>query len=174
MVGALVAIPLGRMWIHMQQNRFDPLILNAAGENGCDPALIKAVVWRESKFDPQARGKAGELGLMQIMPEVAKDWAQTYEKKELGANDLLDPATNLRIGAWHISKALQGWDQASEPIPLALAQYNAGRSNVLKWVDANSLANAEYFISRIQFPTTRAYVRDILKQYNLYRQRGEF
>ena len=174
LVGVLVAIPLGRMWISMQQNRFDLLILNAAGESGCDPDLIKAVVWRESKFDPQARGKAGELGLMQIMPEAAKDWAQTYEKKELGANDLLDPATNLRIGAWHISKALQDWDQASEPIPLALAQYNAGRSNALKWVDANSLADAEHFIGRIQFPTTRAYVRDILKQYKLYRQRGEF
>ncbi len=158
----------------MEQNRFDELILNAAGENGLDPCLVKAVIWRETKFNPQIRGKSGEYGLMQVMPETAKEWAKTNKRDLVDLNELLDPATNLRVGTWYLSKALQDWDQASEPIPLALAQYNAGRSHVLKWADANALADGEYFIRCIRFPSTRSYVKDIVKQYQYYRKRGEF
>lgn len=150
------------------------MILQAAGENGCDPALIKAVIWRETRFDPQARGRDGEIGLMQVMPAVADEWATERKKTKLTADQLFDPATNLRVGSWYLAKALQQWSQAAEPVPLAVAQYNAGRSNVLKWVDANSMADADSFVESIKFPGTRSYVRDILGQYQLYRQRGEF
>ncbi len=111
---------------------------------------------------------------MQVMPLVGTEWAKAHGEKGFDANRLLDPQTNLRVGAWYLSQALQNWAQASDPIPLALAQYNAGRSNVLKWVDASSMADGEYFISRIRFPSTQGYARDILKQYCLYRNRGEF
>jgi soluble lytic murein transglycosylase len=170
----LVGIPMWRMWMTLKQNRYDALILAAAGENGCDPNLVKAVVWRESKFNSRVRGKAGEIGLMQVMPVVASEWSRARGVKELTPEELANPETNLRVGSWYLAKALQQWSQASEPIPLALAQYNAGRSSVLKWIDPNSLADSEHFISRIQFPTTRAYVRAILQQHKLYRQRGEF
>jgi soluble lytic murein transglycosylase len=169
-----LAMPAWRMINSAYQNRFDDLILKAAGENGCDPSLLKAVIWRESKFNSSARGDAGELGLMQVMPNVGDEWAQSRGFAEFKAEDLAKPDINLRVGAWYLSKGLQQWSQASHPTPLALAQYNAGRSNVLKWVDANSLADEEYFIGRIGFASTRLYVRDILKQYRFYRERGEF
>jgi soluble lytic murein transglycosylase len=175
LVGAfLIGLPLWRMYSNWHENRFDEMILKAAGENGCDPSLIKAVVWRESKFDPNILGKHGEIGLMQVMPVVADEWAEARGQKKLDSKDLANPTTNLRVGSWYLSKALQQWSQASVPTPLALAQYNAGRSNVLKWIDANSLADEEYFVTRIGFPSTRAYVKDILRQYRSYRQRGEF
>ena len=170
----LLAIPLWRIWVAMDQNRFDQLILEAAAENGCDPSLVKAVVWRESKFDPHIHGQHGELGLMQVTSSVGTEWAQAQGEKSFDSNRLLDPATNLRIGSWYLSKGFQQWTYASEPIPIVLAQYNAGRNNVLKWIDANSLANADHFLERIQFPSTRSYVHDILKQYKLYQTRGEF
>jgi soluble lytic murein transglycosylase len=169
-----ISLPLSKIIISMYQNRFDELILMAAGENGCDPSLIKAVVWRESKFKASARGKAGEIGLMQIMPNVAEEWAQNRGYSNFKSEDLLKPEMNLRIGAWYLSKAFQQWSQASQPAPLALAQYNAGRSNVLKWVDANSLADEEHFIGRIGFASTRIYVREILKRYQFYRETSEF
>jgi soluble lytic murein transglycosylase len=169
-----LAIPAWRMINSAYQNRFDDLILRAAGESGCDPSLIKAVVWRESKFNPSARGEAGEFGLMQIMPVVGEEWAQSRGITGFKPDELAKPEINLRVGAWYLSKGLQQWSQASHPTPLALAQYNAGRSNVLKWVDANSLADEDYFIGRIGFSSTRQYVRDILKQYHFYRERGEF
>ncbi len=174
LAGILVGVPMWRIHMAMRQDRFDSMILRAAGENGCDPSLVKAVIWRESRFDPTVHGKDGELGLMQVMPSVAIEWAKARGLKDFNSSELLDPATNIRIGSWYLSKSIQQWVQASEPVPLALAQYNAGRSNVLKWVDAGSMGDAEHFIQQIQFPSTRSYVRDILTQYRLYRHRGEF
>jgi len=174
LAAVLVLVPYGRMRLALQQSRFDHLILKASAENGCDPNLVKAIVWRESKFDSTIRGNAGEFGLMQVMPTVGNEWAAARGDKKMDPNLLFDPETNLRVGSWYIAKALQQWDKASVPVPLALAQYNAGRSNVLKWIDANCLSDHEHFISRIQFPSTRAYVRDILKQYSKYREHGEF
>jgi soluble lytic murein transglycosylase len=112
----------------------------AAGESGCDPNLVKAVIWRESKFEPGLRGKDGEYGLMQIMPSTGKEWADAQGIPKFLPEQLLDPQTNLRAGSWYLAKALQQWSQASEPLPLALAQYNAGRSKVLKWIDSLSLS----------------------------------
>jgi soluble lytic murein transglycosylase len=171
----LVGIPTWRIWNSLRDNRFDSLILNVAAENGCDPSLVKAVVWRESKFDPETRGGKGEVGLMQVMPAVVNEWAKAQGEKNFDSRRLVDPLTNLRIGTWYLSRALQQWAHAADPVPLAVAQYNAGRSNVLKWVDPGSMTDGDYFVrSRIQFPATRSYVRDILEQYRLYRRRGEF
>ncbi len=174
LAAVLVSIPLGRMRAAARQNRFDTWILAAAGENGCDPNLVKALVWRESKFDPSIRGRDGELGLMQVKPAVAGEWTAARGQEPIAPAALLDPRTNLRVGSWYLARALQHWAQASEPVPLALAQYNAGRTPVLKWVDADSLADMDAFLGRIQYPSTRSYVRDIMKQYRRYRQRGEF
>ena len=169
-----MGIPIWRIAVKLRENRYDLLILRAAAENGCEASLIKAVVWRESKFDAAVRGKDGEIGLMQVMPVVANEWAAARGEKGFDSNRLLDPQTNLRVGAWYLSRALQDWARAADPIPLALAQYNAGHSNVLKWVDPPSMVDGGYFVGRIQFPSTQSYVRDILKQYRLYRNRGEF
>src|ERR1041385_4568710 len=51
----------------------DAAIRSAAQRYGVEPALIKAVVWRESKFDARARGRAGEVGLMQLREEAAQE-----------------------------------------------------------------------------------------------------
>ena len=170
----LVLIPIWRSHEMVRQSRFNHLILLAAGETGCDPHLVKAVVWRETRFNPKTKGRSGEIGLMQIMPSVAAEWAAAHGIKDFPLNALWDPLTNLRVGSWYLAKSIQQWNQATEPIPLALAQYNAGRSNVLKWVDVNSMADPETFIARIQFPSTRTYVRAIYKQFQRYQQRGEF
>ena len=53
-----------RKW---KEDSFDREILAAAANHNINPALIKAVIWRESKFNPNATGKRGEIGLMQIM-----------------------------------------------------------------------------------------------------------
>ena len=55
----------------------DDVIIAAASIYDMDPALIKAVIWRESRFNPDARGAAGELGLMQIRDAAAHEWAES-------------------------------------------------------------------------------------------------
>src|SRR5213075_2527174 len=55
--------------------QYDKLILSVAAEHQLDPMLVKAVVWRESRFDRQKVGSAGERGLMQVSPKAANEWA---------------------------------------------------------------------------------------------------
>src|SRR2546421_2546382 len=55
--------------------QYDKLIASVAAEHQLDPMLLKAVVWRESRFDPQKYGIAGERGLMQVSEKAANEWA---------------------------------------------------------------------------------------------------
>jgi len=56
--------------------QYDKLILSVAAEHQLDPMLVKAVVWRESRFDRQKYGTAGERGLMQVSEKAANEWAR--------------------------------------------------------------------------------------------------
>ncbi len=55
--------------------QYDKLIAAVAAQHRLDPMLVKAVVWRESRFDPQKYGTAGERGLMQVSQKAANEWA---------------------------------------------------------------------------------------------------
>ena len=56
--------------------QYDGLIRSVAEEHNLDPMLVKAVVWRESRFDAQKFGSAGERGLMQVSEKAAQEWAR--------------------------------------------------------------------------------------------------
>jgi len=56
----------------MEQSQDNPIHV-AAARYGVEPALVKAVVWQESRFNPSVRGRAQELGLMQIREEAAQN-----------------------------------------------------------------------------------------------------
>src|SRR6266571_6287242 len=72
-------------------HQYDHLIRSVATEHYLDPMLVKAVVWRESKFDPKKYGSAGERGLMQVSEKAAKEWANEHKIDNFGADDLFDP-----------------------------------------------------------------------------------
>src|SRR2546425_12318927 len=55
--------------------QYDKVITSVANEHQLDPMLVKAVVWRESRFDREKVGSAGERGLMQVSPKAANEWA---------------------------------------------------------------------------------------------------
>ena len=165
LVGLLLLAFLGDQWrrAHLESSQ-DQNILAAARKHDVDPALVKAVVWRESKFDPRARGAAGELGLMQIMPDTARDWAGAQRIKSFDDDMLLDPVKNTDCGAWYLRRALGRYTKTDDPVPYALADYNAGRGNVLKWMKDEAATNSAVFIEQIGFPGTRAYVRAVLER----------
>src|SRR5438045_6225699 len=83
-------------------HQFDNLIRTVAGEHELDPMLVKAVVWRESRFDPRKIGSAGERGVMQVSERAAREWARENQVAKFHADDLLDPKTNLADGAWYV------------------------------------------------------------------------
>ena len=120
---------------HWKQHRFDAAITEAARQYGLDAALIRAVIWQESRFNPGVRGRAGELGLMQIREAAAAEWAAAEHIKSFKHSDCLDPDTNILAGSYYLKSVLRYFlMRADDPIPYALAEYNAGRGNVLKWL----------------------------------------
>src|ERR1700746_2809376 len=71
--------------------RFDPLIVKVAREYDLDPRLIKAVVWRESRFQADMTGRNGERGLMQVSEIAARDWAASKGVKDVRPEQILIP-----------------------------------------------------------------------------------
>jgi soluble lytic murein transglycosylase len=158
-------------WEGRLERSQDKPIRAAARRYGVEPSLVKAVVWRESRFNPLARGRAQELGLMQLQEEPAREWAEAEHLKEFEHELCLDPATNTLAGAWYLKKLLKRYAQTDNPLPYALADYNAGRGNVLRWNKGAAATNSEAFLEQIGFPSTRAYVLAVTSRYEYYRPR---
>lgn len=154
--------------------RYDSLIRGVATKNGLDPMLLKAVVWRESRFDPKKSGAAGERGLMQVSEKAAYEWARETHAENFRVDDLFDAKVNVEAGAWYLHRALQHWQHQADPIPFALAEYNAGASRAQRWAgDADAtVVPPEKFRANIDFPGTRKYVEGIVARYEFYKQRG--
>ena len=147
----------------------DKVIRAAARHYSLEPALVKAVVWRESNFNPHARGRAKEIGLMQLQETAAQEWADAEHIERFEHENCLDPATNTLAGTWYLRKLLKRYKKTDNPIPYALADYNAGRANVLKWINGPAATNSTLFIEQIGFPSTRNYVESVLVRYAKYK-----
>jgi len=166
-LGGLVA--LIERYRTYRENSQDAPILAAARKYGVDPALIKAVVWRESWFNPHVKGRKGEIGLMQIRDKAANEWSEAEHVLLFTHQQLYDPARNTLAGAWYLRKLLGRYQAADDAVPYALADYNAGRTHVLQWAKGAAITNSAAFVEQIGFPATRDYVRAVMKRRQHYR-----
>lgn len=147
-------------------NRYDSMIEAAGRRNGVDPALLKAVIWRESRFDRNARGTKGEVGLMQIMVQfAAKDWADAHKRPAPTKGALSDPELNIEIGSWYLGRALRRWADYREATALALCEYNAGPTRAEAWKPPDKNGTV---IDRIDISSTVSYVTVILTKQKEY------
>ena len=62
-------------------------------------------------------------------------WAKANKIEDFNDDKLYDPETNIRVGTWYLNRSIKRWSQTDDPVTFALAEYNAGHSNALKWVD---------------------------------------
>lgn len=162
-LGGIVVGVGSSLWLY-RVHRFNDVFEQVGHEYGVDPDLLAAIVWQESRFQPNAVGRVGEYGLMQVTETVGHEWAAANQQEDFMPDRLFDPLTNVRVGAWYLSVALAQWSVRDDPLPYALAQYNAGRSNALRWARDDE-GCAEQFINQITFPGTRAYVTLIINRY---------
>ena len=164
---AVVAVWIER-WQHYNEHSQDKNILAAAQKYGVDPSLIKAVVWRESRFNPRVRGRVGEIGLMQVGKLAAEEWARAEGISYFAHEELFDPAKNVLAGTWYLRKLLRRYGNADYAARYALADYNAGRNNVLRWMKGAGATNSAVFLAQMDFGGTRNYVQTILKRQPRY------
>lgn len=146
---------VGRIFypLHFQED-----IRKQAQAFGIDPLFVAAVIRQESGFRPDARSAVGALGLMQLMPATARWAANQMGIKNFRDPQLLEPATNIRIGCWYLNYLFQRFRDPAK----VLAAYNGGEGNVQFWgtLKGEPLAWA--------YPETQAYVTQCLRAYRRY------
>ncbi|NWL77596.1 lytic transglycosylase [Pseudomonas taiwanensis] len=122
--------------------RYALIVAQAAFDYDLPAELLHAVIKTESNYDPSALSPKGAAGLMQLMPDTAKD---------LGVQDVFDPAANVRGGARYLKRLLKMFDN---DLSLTLAAYNAGPGTVLAYGSAIP-----------PYPETKRYVPSVLGHY---------
>jgi len=162
---------LDQYWIH----RYDSVIARESTRYHVDPDLVWSIAYEETYFSPWKRGRNGEIGLMQVTPTVAREWASdnaivsTTPSTSIDADRLLsDPSRNIQIACWYLHKAGEDYKDIAGREARMLAAYNAGPSRAADWnrVEAGARPlNEQEFIARIDIPSTRAYVTSILDRY---------
>ncbi len=126
------------------------LISETASRFDLEPALMHAVVRAESGFDPRAVSSTGARGLMQLMPETAR---------EVGVRDVFHPRQNLEGGASYLRGLI---DRFSGDVHLALAAYNAGPGAVEAHGGIPPYAETEEYLRRV-LRFRREYLREALR-----------
>ncbi|MBI2822598.1 MAG: lytic transglycosylase domain-containing protein [Acidobacteria bacterium] len=156
-------------YVRWRTTRYDYLIARGSAKYGLDFHLVKSLIYEESWFNSRARGRAGEVGLMQITPVAADDYRRAI-KVQIRPEDLDDPEVNLEVGCWYLRASIDRYKDFEDPLPYALARYNAGEVRVNKWLERPLRDHSEpaaNFLARIEYPGTRQYVKNILRRYAL-------
>lgn len=149
--------------------RYSEQIQTISLQYGLNPRFVQAVVWRESRFVATARGKHGEIGLMQLKMDTVRDWAKAHKRGVPSVASVYDPELNLHIGIWRLDQALRHWEGHPEQVRLALFEYNAGRKAVLR-----RLAHCNGDIQLLlQTYSSGDYVAKILDKYAEYSRLDE-
>ncbi|HBK68840.1 MAG TPA: lytic transglycosylase, partial [Firmicutes bacterium] len=158
--GVFVHKPLGRLIFPFP---FRDTIEMKAEFSGVDPQLIAALIYVESKFNPEAESRRGARGLMQVMPETAL-WVSEQKGLSLQADELYDPEVNLKIGIWYLAYLFREFNGDRV---LVLAAYNAGWAKVKEWLASGAWQGKVNDLHRIPYQETRRYVAKIMRTYYL-------
>ena len=156
------------------EHRYDDLIARQARIYSIDERLVWSLIYEETWFRSWKIGTADEIGLMQVTPAVAREWAKETGFKEFEKQTaenvvefLRDPERNIQVGCWYFETTREKYRGRPAETAMTLAAYNAGPSRVEDWIkDADPQRMSENdFISRINIPSTKAYVLSILERY---------
>ena len=145
--------------------RHEDIIRQQARDKHLDPALIAAVIYQESKFRPRT-SRAGAEGLMQILPSTAKFIARRSGGIAFVPSDLATPQVNIAYGSYYLRYLMDRYDDNET---LAIAAYNAGETNVARWI-GEAGGRDRFDPADIPFPETRAYVNSVERHQEDYRR----
>lgn len=144
----------------------EDIIRQQAAEKHLDPALIAAVIYAESKFDART-SRAGAEGLMQLLPQTAEYLAGQSGATTFTVADLSTPQVNIAYGSYYLRFLIDHYRGQVMP---AIAAYNAGATNVDRWLAEAQADGHAFTIDDIPFPETRAYVERVMRAQGDYRR----
>jgi soluble lytic murein transglycosylase len=162
---SIKSIPLSYWRILFPESWWE-IIRTESAKNGLDPYLVASLIRQESEFDPTVVSYANAYGLMQLLPSVGKSMAREEGIAHFDTYQLLDPATNIRLGTRYLRQMMDKFGGVQE---YALAAYNAGDSRVVDWQAAGPYHGMDEFVESIPFTQTREYVEGILRNEETYR-----
>jgi soluble lytic murein transglycosylase len=154
------------LWRILYPLDFEEDLREDAARNGLDPALVAALIWQESTFDPSAVSAVGARGLMQIMPRTGRELARGLGLR-YRIDMLHEPDRGIELGTLYLKRMIDGFGGR---VDKALAAYNAGPGRVSSWTRRRPGQSAEEFIEGIPFSETRGYVMTILANREHYRR----
>ena len=162
---SIPAIPLVYWHILFPEPYWD-IIKTESAKNNLDPYLVASLIRQESEFNPSVISYANAYGLMQLLPSSGKMLAREEGMSHFQTYQLLDPATNIRLGTRYLRQTLDKFGGVTE---YALAAYNAGDSRVVDWQAAGPYHGMDEFVESIPFTQTREYVEAILRNIETYK-----
>jgi hypothetical protein len=118
----------------------DKLVTQLGKQLQLHPALVHSVIEAESNYDPDAVSSKGAVGLMQLMPETAR---------ELAVEDRRNPHQNVRGGTAYLKQMLDRYAGSRDQLLKALAAYNAGPANVDRYDGMPPYAETRAFVGRV-------------------------
>lgn len=147
--------------------QFKEDIVKYSLENKLDPHLVMSIIWVESKFKPQATSNKDARGLMQIIPSTGKWIAEQLDETDYEEESLYNPELNIRFGCWYFAYLLRVFD---DDVELAIASYNGGMGNVIKWLKDSKYSDDGQTLKDIPFNETKNYLERVLETYEQYQE----
>jgi membrane-bound lytic murein transglycosylase B len=120
----------------LRDTAYAGLITAAAEAHGVDPILVQALIQVESNYQPRARSSKGAMGLMQLMPAVAREY---------NVRNAYDPQSNINAGIQKLKVLI---DRLGG-VELALAAYNAGEGAVARFKGIPPYRETQNYVARI-------------------------
>ncbi len=146
---------------------YEEIILAEADSRRLDPNLVAAIARQESAFAPDVTSRAGARGLLQIMPETGRWWANRLGVRDYSDELLYHPEINVHLGAAYFADPQRRYSE----LQLSLIAYNAGPTRARRWRQQPEYRiDPELFAERIPFRETRTYVRNVQSHFRIYSQ----
>lgn len=145
--------------------KYNSYVMEYSKEYGLDPMFVRAIIKTESNFNPDATSNVGAKGLMQITNETGQDIAEKLGVQNFTPSMLYNPQTNIEFGTYYLASLVNQFD--NDPT-LVSAAYNAGRGNVVNWLNNIEYSKDGVHLTYIPFTETRGYVNKVLDNFNIY------
>lgn len=145
---------------------FFSLVEPEAKAKSVDPLLLLGLMKQESWFEPRALSTANARGLTQFIPATARTVAEELKWPNWTWDEMNKPYVSVPFGAHHLSTLIR--DFRGNPY-FALAGYNAGPGNVLRWAKGDWNRDLDLFVEDIGFAETRNYVKSVAANHELYK-----